>query len=148
MGVLGDSLASHGMSEFVLHERLAADTVLICDLALSRALLMDDVRFAWVILVPRYAAATEVFELREGDRATLMEEIACTARVLKNVDGIQKINVGALGNIVPQLHIHVVARHGRDAAWPGPVWGSGARVPYAAEARDKLVNLLARELRN
>lgn len=136
------------MTEFVLHERLAADTAPICDLALSRALLMDDARFPWVILVPRYAAAVEVFDLREGDRATLMEEVARTAQVLRGRDGIQKINVGALGNIVPQLHIHVVARRVQDSAWPGPVWGSGARVPYAVEARDKLVNLLARELRN
>lgn len=136
------------MTEFVLHERLDADTVPICDLALSRALLMDDARFPWVILVPRYAAAVEVFDLREGDRAILMEEVARTAQVLRCRDGIQKINVGALGNIVPQLHIHIVARHAQDAAWPGPVWGSGARVPYTSEARDKLVNLLARELRN
>jgi diadenosine tetraphosphate (Ap4A) HIT family hydrolase len=136
------------MKSFAVHKRLAADTAEICDLALSRALLMDDARYPWVILVPRYAGATEIFDLTGADRAVLMEEVARCSRVLRERDGIEKINVGALGNIVPQLHIHVVARHSKDAAWPGPVWGSGERVPYPPEQRNKLVKVLAQELRN
>jgi diadenosine tetraphosphate (Ap4A) HIT family hydrolase len=136
------------MKKFVLHSRLEADTAFIGDLALSRALLMDDARFPWIILVPRYAAATEIFDLTEGDRAQLSEEISRCARVLRGCNGVEKINIGALGNLVPQLHVHVVGRHAKDAAWPGPVWGSGARAPYPPEQRDKLVNDLARELRN
>jgi diadenosine tetraphosphate (Ap4A) HIT family hydrolase len=136
------------MKQFILHQRLEADTALICDLALSRALLMDDARFRWIVLVPRYVAATEIFDLTESDRGRLVEEVSRCSRVLRSQNGVEKINVGALGNLVPQLHVHVVARHSKDAAWPGPVWGSGSRVPYAPEQRDKLVKDLAQELRN
>jgi diadenosine tetraphosphate (Ap4A) HIT family hydrolase len=136
------------MKSFVLHARLAADTAEICDFALSRVLLMDDARFPWVILVPRYASAIEITDLSESDRSVLIEEVARSTRVLRKLNGIEKINVGALGNVVSQLHVHVVARHAKDAAWPGPVWGSGQRVPYAQPERDRLVKVLAQELRN
>ncbi len=118
------------MSEFALHPRLAADTAFIADWALSRVLLMDDARFPWLILVPRRAAAVEWHDLDLQDRGVLAEEVARASAVLKSVSGSAKINVGALGNLVAQLHVHVVARNPGDAAWPGPVWGSGDRVPY------------------
>ncbi len=127
------------MSAFQLHERLAADTVQVCDLAVSRILLMNDARYPWLILVPQRANAVEIFDLNENDRILLMREIARCSEALKAMTQAAKINVGALGNLVPQLHIHVVARNPGDASWPGPVWGFGKAEPYAAASRDALV---------
>lgn len=127
------------MDSFELHPRLAADTVLATDWALSRVLLMNDVRYPWLVLVPRRAGLTELHQLSVEDRAFLMEEIALAGERLKALTGAAKINTGALGNLVPQLHIHVVARSPGDAAWPGPVWGQGTPTPYEAAARDELL---------
>jgi diadenosine tetraphosphate (Ap4A) HIT family hydrolase len=115
---------------FVLDPRLAADTIAIGDLALSRVLLMNDARYLWVILAPRRDNLSELFDLDGAARGVLMEEIVAVSRVLIGSPGVDKINVGALGNIVRQLHIHVVARRSDDAAWPGPVWGAGPARPY------------------
>ncbi len=93
---------------------------------------MNDARFPWLILVPRRNDLSELIDLDASDRATLMEEIAAVSAVLKSRPGVDKINIGALGNIVRQLHVHVVARSVGDAAWPGPVWGAGAAVRYDA----------------
>ena len=119
---------------FALDPRLAADTATIGDLPLSRALLMNDARFAWVILAPRRAGLVEIVDLDEPKRARLMEEIAQAADVLRALPEVEKINFGALGNIVRQFHVHVVGRRAADAAWPGPVWGSGMAVRYEAPA--------------
>ena len=119
---------------FALDPRLAADTATIGDLPLSRALLMNDARFAWVILAPRRAGLVEIVDLDEPKRARLMEEIAQAADVLRALPEVEKINFGALGNIVSQLHVHVVGRRAADAAWPGPVWGSGMATRYEAPA--------------
>lgn len=121
---------------FSLDPRLEADTLTVADGPLSRILLMNDARFPWLILVPRVAGASELFDLGADQQAQATEEIAKTATVLKQLTGAMKINVGALGNIVPQLHIHIVARHASDAAWPGPVWGAGTAVRYSADAGD------------
>jgi diadenosine tetraphosphate (Ap4A) HIT family hydrolase len=110
---------------FVLDARLAADTFEIADLALSRLLLMNDSRYPWLVLVPRREAVTEIVDLEAPARARLMEEIATASRFVQTRPGVAKINVGALGNIVAQLHVHVVGRAAGDAAWPGPVWGVG-----------------------
>jgi diadenosine tetraphosphate (Ap4A) HIT family hydrolase len=118
---------------FALDPRLAADTIAIGDLKLSRLLLMDDARYLWLILVPRHENLSELFHLGETDRAILMEEIAAVSRALIGFAGVDKINVGALGNIVRQLHIHVVARSMGDAAWPGPVWGVGVAQRYEGQ---------------
>jgi diadenosine tetraphosphate (Ap4A) HIT family hydrolase len=127
------------MPEFELHPRLAADTVLVAEWALSRVLLMDDARYAWLVLVPRRPASVELFDLSEADRGVLIDEIARAAKLLKTVSGATKINVASLGNLVPQLHVHVVARHPGDPAWPGPVWGHSAAMPYATAEREALV---------
>jgi diadenosine tetraphosphate (Ap4A) HIT family hydrolase len=124
---------------FQLHERLAADTTFVADGPLSRVLLMNDARYAWLILVPRRDDVTELFQLSHDDRATLMEEVAQASKKLKTLTHCAKINVGALGNMVPQLHIHLIARNPGDAAWPGPVWGNGAAVAYEPGARDALL---------
>ncbi|HWA89575.1 MAG TPA: HIT family protein [Rhizomicrobium sp.] len=115
---------------FALHPRLDADTVFVADWSLSRVLLMNDARYPWIVLVPRRADAVEIFDLDEADRAVVVEEIARASQGLKAFGGAAKINIGALGNLVPQLHVHVVARKPGDAAWPGPVWGQGSAVPY------------------
>jgi diadenosine tetraphosphate (Ap4A) HIT family hydrolase len=129
---------------FILDERLAADTIEIGDLALSTLRLMDDSRFVWLVLVPRRANLSELIDLDAPARALLMEEIAAVSKILADAPGVDKINVGALGNIVRQLHVHVVARRIGDAAWPGPVWGAGAPRRYARER----ANILVREFHN
>jgi diadenosine tetraphosphate (Ap4A) HIT family hydrolase len=124
---------------FELHPRLAADTAFVADWAVSRVLLMNDARYRWIVLVPRIADAVELFDLTQPDRAVLLEEIVKTSARLKRLTGAAKINVGALGNLVPQLHVHVVARSPGDPAWPGPVWGHSAAVPYDAAGRDGFI---------
>ena len=119
------------MTPFTLHERLAADTVPVSDLALCRVLLMRNRLFPWLVLVPRRVGAVEIHRLDEEDQQQLARETAAAAQVLEQLCRPDKINTGALGNLVPQLHIHVIARRRDDPAWPGPVWGSGHAVDYA-----------------
>jgi diadenosine tetraphosphate (Ap4A) HIT family hydrolase len=123
------------MHLFALHPRLEADTVFVADWGLSRLLLLNDARFPWLILVPRRADLTELNDLNHAERMVLIEELARASRGLKALTGAAKINIGTLGNLVPQLHVHVVARSPGDPAWPGPVWGHGAATPYADDAR-------------
>ncbi len=121
---------------FPLDPRLAADTHPIGDLPLSRLLLMDDARFPWLILVPRIAGARELIDLDEADRRALLTEITAVGRAFESFVQPDKLNIAALGNIVSQLHVHLVARFRTDAAWPQPVWGHGERIPYAVAARN------------
>ena len=120
----------------MLHPRLMADTVPIADWPLSRVLLMNDKRFPWLILVPRRAGLSEFPDLDEDARQSLMAEIGRASVRLKSWSrdhgGCDRINVGMIGNLVPQLHIHIVARTKNDAAWPGVVWGAGQSLPYDA----------------
>ena len=127
------------MESFLLHERLAADTAFVADWGLSRVLLMNDARYPWLILVPRHAGLSELHDLAQAERMALIEEIARAGAALKVLADAVKINVGALGNLVPQLHVHVVARRPGDAAWPGPVWGQGTAEPYQTGARDEFI---------
>ena len=115
---------------FQLHGQLEKDAALVCDLPLSRILLFNDARFPWLILVPRIEGAIEIYYISRTARATLMEEIALASGVLERVFKPDKINVGALGNIVDQLHVHVLGRFTRDAAWPQPVWGFSGKETY------------------
>ena len=110
---------------FALDPRLAADTLAIGELGLSRLMLMNDARYPWLILVPRREGLRELVDLDRVERAELIEEIALVSEFLRALPGVDKLNVGALGNVVAQLHIHVVGRRVGDAAWPGPVWGAG-----------------------
>ncbi len=119
---------------FSLDSRLARDTVRVTDLALCSVRLMQDARFPWLILVPRRAGAVEILDLSPTDQARLWAEITQSAEALRAALNPLKLNIGALGNIVRQLHIHIVARNEGDAAWPGPVWGSGAAVAYGDAA--------------
>lgn len=131
---------------FTLHHRLAADTAPVCDLPLCAVLLMKDARFPWLILVPRRENISEIIDLAEQERAVLMKEIAQLSAVLKSLTHCDKLNVGALGNMVPQLHVHVVARFKDDPAWPGPVWGAGTAEAYALEAMDAFLERLCEAL--
>jgi diadenosine tetraphosphate (Ap4A) HIT family hydrolase len=130
-------------SDFSVDQRLAADTIPIGDLALSSVLLMDDARFPWFILVPRRAGASELTDLSDEDAATLMNEIRLATRVMLDMAKPDKVNVGALGNVLPQLHVHVVGRFRSDPAWPGPVWGHGSRSPYPPHAAAALIERAA-----
>ena len=130
---------------FELDPRLARDTVFGADWQLCRVLLMDDARFPWLVLVPRRAGLAELDDLDETDNTRLMHEIRRAMKKLRGLGECDKLNVGALGNIVRQLHVHVVARREGDAAWPGPVWGHGPAHHYLPEARDKLLADLRRE---
>lgn len=122
------------MTEFVLDPRLQADSVFIADGPLSQVRLMDDARFPWLLLVPRVAGATEWIDLDGNQQRLLLAEINQVSKLLRGEAGVQKLNIGALGNIVRQLHVHLVGRHEGDAAWPGPVWGSGAMRRFDADA--------------
>jgi diadenosine tetraphosphate (Ap4A) HIT family hydrolase len=134
------------VTEFRLDDRLVADTVAVADLPLSTVRLMRDARFLWAVLVPRVAGAVEIMDLAPVQRAALMEEVAQVSRALRALGQCDKLNIGALGNIVPQLHVHVIARRRGDAAWPGPAWGSGVAVPYAPGEIERSVNALRANL--
>lgn len=118
------------MTEFALDPRLQADSVFIADGPLSQVRLMDDARFPWLLLVPRVAGATEWIDLDGNRQRLLLAEINQISKLLRDEPGVQKLNIGALGNIVRQLHVHVIARSEGDPGWPGPVWGHGMREPY------------------
>ena len=130
-------------SGFSLDPRLEADTRPVGDLALSSVLLLNDARFPWLVLVPRRAGVSELTDLSEDDAAALMGEIRLAAGVMQELAKPDKVNVGALGNVVAQLHVHVVGRFRSDPAWPGPVWGHGARRPYPDHAAAALIERAA-----
>jgi len=132
------------MSEtgFTLDPRLQADTHPVTSLPLCEVLLMNDARFPWLILVPRRAGMAEVADLTDADQARLWQEVNRAAAGLRATAPCDKLNIGALGNIVRQLHVHVVARREGDAAWPGPVWGNGEAQPYDRDEREQLAEHL------
>lgn len=115
---------------FALHPRLAADTVAVASLALSELRLMNDARYPWLILVPRRADVRDFIELDAADQALLFAEVRRCGELLKAAHAPTRINIAMIGNMVPQLHAHVVARFDRDEAWPRPVWGLGEPRPY------------------
>jgi carboxymethylenebutenolidase len=127
---------------FALHPTLAADCSEVCELPLCRLLLMNDARYPWLILVPRVKDVRELVDLTREDQHRLSDEIALVSQVLQSVCEPTKLNVAALGNRVPQLHVHVIARFDGDAAWPDPVWGRGEREPYGEGPRRMLIKTL------
>ncbi len=129
-------------ADFELHPKLEADTFVVGELPLSRLLLMNDARFPWCILVPRRQGLRDLHELDSGDSAELFAEIRRLSLLLLALGNVDKLNVGALGNRVPQLHVHVIARRISDAAWPDPVWGRGAAQPYTAGTGQALLKEL------
>ncbi|MBO3277263.1 HIT family protein [Pseudomonas schmalbachii] len=127
---------------FVLDSRLQQDTLPIGDFPLSRLLLMNDAQYPWFILVPRREDVSELFQLDPEDQQELWREATTLAEVLKDTFNADKMNVANLGNVVSQLHVHVIVRRRDDAAWPAPVWGRHPARPYTAEelqvVREKL----------
>jgi diadenosine tetraphosphate (Ap4A) HIT family hydrolase len=134
------------VSGFVLDPRLAADSLPLASLALSELRLMDDARWPWLLLVPRVAGASELLDLDRAQRLQLLEELDACARALRDCVRCDKLNIAALGNVVAQLHVHVVARRRDDAAWPRPVWGVGSTQPWLPGARDALREALLQRI--
>jgi diadenosine tetraphosphate (Ap4A) HIT family hydrolase len=127
---------------FALHPRLAADTFALGDFPLSRLLLMNDARYPWFILVPRRENAREIYLLDEPDQQQLLRESSALSRALMEAFAGEKLNVAALGNVVPQLHVHHIVRYATDAAWPAPVFGKHAPQPYDDPARNRRIAAL------
>ncbi|WP_454252680.1 HIT domain-containing protein [Pseudomonas sp. Marseille-Q7302] len=119
---------------FQIDSRLAGDTLEVASLTLCQVLLLNDQRYDWLVLVPRRESVTEVLDLSPPDQAQLWREVTLVAGVLREAKPDCKLNIGALGNIVRQLHLHILLRREGDPAWPGPVWGHSPREPYSEEA--------------
>ncbi|MEQ3638623.1 MAG: HIT domain-containing protein [Alteromonas sp.] len=131
---------------FELDSRLHNDTFFVCDLTLCRVLLMNDKQFPWLILVPMRNNIAEIIDLPEQEQQTLLAESAKVSTVLQQVFSPYKLNVGALGNVVRQLHVHHVARFENDVAWPKPVWGSQAPVAYDDAEASAILSTLKQAL--
>lgn len=123
---------------FTIDPALIADSHEVGELEFCSLRLMDDSRFPWLILVPHIAGARELIDLDANDQRTLLAEVVAVGRALETLVNPDKLNIASLGNVVPQLHVHVIARYTRDSAWPKPVWGVGERVPYASDRRETL----------
>ena len=132
------------MNDWSLHRQLEGDTISIGDLPLSRVLVIKDANYPWLLLVPRRAGAVEIIDLNEVEQGQLMTEINRVGRALKDTVQPDKLNIAALGNAVPQLHVHIIARRTTDAAWPRPVWGV---VPPIAHDPQEIEQFIA-ELRS
>lgn len=129
-----------------LNSNLEKDTINIGDLPLSRVLVIKDANYPWLLLVPRRADAVEITDLGEIEQAQLMTEINRVARALKEVTGAHKLNIAALGNVVPQLHVHIIARRTTDAAWPRPVWGVVPALPHDPQEVEAFIGALRRKI--
>lgn len=136
--------------EYELDPRLEADTISLGDFQLCQLLLMNDANYPWFILVPRRADVTEIYHLSKEERTQLMDESSFLAENLADLFQASKMNIAALGNMVPQLHIHHVVRKESDPAWPAPVWGKVPAKPYTPEQlddiRERLCRLMSEEL--
>ncbi len=134
---------------FILHPKLQEDTHFLADLPLSCLLLMNDNRFPWLILVPRLAGnITELFHLEPATQLQFWQEINTVTAWAHQYFAADKMNVANLGNIVPQLHVHIIARKQEDACWPKPVWGMGEKVPYEKNKVEELRNAVTSFLVN
>jgi diadenosine tetraphosphate (Ap4A) HIT family hydrolase len=129
-----------------LHPQLERDTVNIGDLPLCRVLIIKDANYPWLLLVPRRPEVDEILDLDEVEQAQLTTEVTRVARALKLVTGCDKLNIAALGNVVPQLHVHVIARRKTDAAWPRPVWGAVPPVSHDPGELDNFTAAIRRKI--
>ena len=131
---------------FQLHPQLEKDCIRIGKLALSGLLLMNDNQFPWFILVPEIEGITEIYQLDKRQQEILIEESSLLAERLATLYKADKINIAAIGNLVPQLHIHHVVRYKHDIAWPSPVWGKYPAVPYSEQELTSAINLINQAL--
>jgi diadenosine tetraphosphate (Ap4A) HIT family hydrolase len=134
------------MADWTLHAKLAADTEMLGDLPLSRVLVMNDANYPWLILVPRKPEITELVDLDDAEQAQLMTEVTRVARALREVTACHKLNIAALGNVVPQLHVHIIARFRHDTAWPNPVWRVVPARAYEGAELETLTTRLRTEI--
>src|ERR1700761_3888302 len=133
-------------SAWSLNAQLKKDTIDIGDLPLSRVLVIKDANYPWLLLVPRRPQVVEIIDLDEVEQAQLMTEISRVARALKAITKCDKLNIAALGNMVPQLHVHVIARRSTDAAWPRPVWGVADALAHEAQEVQNFISALRRKI--
>jgi len=133
-------------SAWSLHSQLTKDTIDIGDLPLCRVLVIKDANYPWLLLVPRREGACEIIDLDDVEQVQLMAEIARTGRALKEVTACDKLNVAALGNVVPQLHVHVIARRAGDAGWPKPIWGAAPPIPHEPRELERFIAAIRRKL--
>ena len=138
---------SGATKDWSLHPQLVQETVPVGDLPLARMLLANDANYPWLILVPRLPGLVELIDLEENAQVQLLGEIAAAARALKTVTECDKLNIAALGNQVPQLHVHVIARRRTDAAWPKPMWGVNPPLAYGKDQQAVLLNSLRQLLK-
>jgi diadenosine tetraphosphate (Ap4A) HIT family hydrolase len=131
---------------WTLHPALARDTLMLGDLPLSRVLLVNDANWPWLLLVPRRLNVRDIIDLDEVEQGQLMTEMSRLARALKEVTACDKLNIAALGNVVPQLHVHVVARREGDAGWPKPIWGAAPAIAYEASDLEGFKAALRRKI--
>ncbi|UZE50264.1 HIT domain-containing protein [Rhodopseudomonas sp. P2A-2r] len=129
-----------------LHPQLQKDTIDIGDLPLCRVLVIKDANYPWLLLVPRRADAVEIIDLDEVAQAQLMTEITRVARAVKEITKCDKLNIAALGNAVPQLHVHIIGRRTSDAAWPRPVWGVVPPLAHDAAEVQSFISELRRKI--
>ena len=130
---------------FTLHPRLQQDCIDLGAFTLCRLLLMNDNQYPWFVLVPQLPGLKELYELSEANQQVFMAESSRLSRALVNIYSPDKLNIAALGNIVPQLHIHHIVRFAADPAWPAPVWGKIPARPYAEAQIADMVSMLRRE---
>ncbi len=133
---------------FHLDARLEQDTLPAGRLELCEIHLLNDARWPWLVLVPQRSDCSEIFDLNDDEQLQLARETALISKVLQKLTEAEKINTGALGNIVRQLHVHVIARFENDANWPGPVWGFGVAEPYSKVAASRLISQLQSEMKS
>ena len=130
------------MTDFQLHPKLFADTVHVTDLDICTVLLMNDSNYPWVILVPKRHNIREIFELSPDEQDIVNREVSRVSQALNTQFNADKMNIGALGNMVPQLHIHVIVRHKTDPVFPAPVWGNSSAIPYLDDELDTMLGTL------
>jgi diadenosine tetraphosphate (Ap4A) HIT family hydrolase len=133
-------------ADWSLHPQLTQDTIDIGDLPLCRVLVIKDANYPWLLLVPRREGAVEILDLDEVSQAQLMTETSRVARALKEITKCDKLNIAALGNVVPQLHVHVIARRKNDAAWPRPVWGVVPPLAHDPQEAQNFISAIRRKI--
>lgn len=134
------------MSIFELHPQLRKDSELVVELSLCEVRLINDANYPWLILVPKVANIKDVIDLNDSQQQTLWQESALVSKVLKHLFTPDKLNLAALGNMVPQLHLHLIARFKDDVSWPNPIWGKVAAKPYSASEMADRINLIKTEI--
>jgi diadenosine tetraphosphate (Ap4A) HIT family hydrolase len=130
------------MSDFQLHSQLKKDCFILGNFELCQVLLMNDSQFPWFILVPQRADIREIYELTDAEQILLIQESSYLAKKLAEIFNADKLNIAAIGNVVPQLHLHHVVRYENDKAWAAPIWGKFAAVPYTEQQRVLLLEKL------